>query len=47
MSVRHKQRLFHAERSRLMAERDRVEARSALLPRPSSGPPGGKVNDAF
>ena len=39
--------LFHTERSRLAAERDRVEARSALLPRPTAAPPAGEVNDAF
>lgn len=37
--------LFHAERPRLTADLDRVQARSALLPRPSRST--GKVRDDF
>lgn len=39
--------LFHTERSRLAAERDHAQARSALLPRPTSARSDGDVNDAF
>jgi transcriptional regulator with XRE-family HTH domain len=39
--------LFHAERSRLAAELDRTEARSALLPRPSRAQPEREVKDDF
>lgn len=39
--------LFHAERSRLTADLDRAEARSALLPRPSRGRMDDEVNDDF
>lgn len=39
--------LFHAERSRLSADLDRIEARSALLPRPTRLRPTDEVNDDF
>jgi transcriptional regulator with XRE-family HTH domain len=39
--------LFHAERSRLSADLDRVQARSALLPRPTRVRPNDEVNDDF
>lgn len=39
--------LFHAERSRLSAELDHAEARSALLPRPRRTPRDEEVNDDF
>jgi transcriptional regulator with XRE-family HTH domain len=39
--------LFHADRSRLSADLDRVEARSALLPRPSRARPDDEVKDDF
>lgn len=39
--------LFHAERSRLSADLDRAEARSALLPRPSRAPLDREVKDDF
>lgn len=39
--------LFHADRSRLGADLDRTEARSALLPRPSRVRPDEKVKDDF
>ncbi len=39
--------LFHAERSRLGSDLDRVQARSALLPRPTRSPPTDEVNDDF
>lgn len=39
--------LFHAEHSRLGADLDRVEARSALLPRPTRSRPADEVNDDF
>jgi transcriptional regulator with XRE-family HTH domain len=39
--------LFHADRSRLSADLDRTEARSALLPRPSRARPDDKVKDDF
>jgi transcriptional regulator with XRE-family HTH domain len=39
--------LFHAERSRLTADLDRVQARSALLPRPSRRRPDDEVEDDF
>jgi transcriptional regulator with XRE-family HTH domain len=39
--------LFHAERSRLNADLDRTEARSALLPRPSRVRPDDEVKDDF
>lgn len=39
--------LFHAERSRLSSELDRVEARSALLPRPTRSRPDGEAKDDF
>jgi transcriptional regulator with XRE-family HTH domain len=39
--------LFHAERSRLSVDLDRVEARSALLPRPMRLRPNDEVNDDF
>ncbi len=39
--------LFHAERSRLGADLDRTEARSALLPRPTRPRPTDEVNDDF
>jgi transcriptional regulator with XRE-family HTH domain len=39
--------LFHAERSRLGADLDRIEARSALLPRPTRSRPTDEVNDDF
>jgi len=38
--------LFYAERSRLTAELDRLDARTALLPRPVSSELG-QVNDDF
>jgi len=37
--------LFHAERSRLSADLDRIEARSALLPRPARLRPDDEVKD--
>lgn len=39
--------LFHADRSRLSADLDHTEARSALLSRPSRVRPGDDVNDDF
>lgn len=39
--------LFHAERSRLSADLDRAQARSALLPRPARARPGDEVKDDF
>ncbi|MDQ3629886.1 MAG: helix-turn-helix domain-containing protein [Actinomycetota bacterium] len=39
--------LFYAERSRLSADLDRAEARSALLPRPPRARPGNGVKDEF
>ena len=39
--------LFHADRSRLSADLDRAEARSALLPRPSRARPDDEVKDDF
>lgn len=39
--------LFHADRSRLSADLDRTEARSALLPRPAQPRPNDPVNDDF
>ena len=39
--------LFHADRSRLSADIDRAEARSALLPRPSRVRPDAEVQDDF
>jgi transcriptional regulator with XRE-family HTH domain len=39
--------LFHADRSRLSADIDRAEARSALLPRPSRARPDDEVKDDF
>jgi len=39
--------LFHAERSRLGVDRDRIEARSALLPRPTRLRSTDEVNDDF
>ncbi len=39
--------LFHAERSRLTADLDRVQARSALLPRPTLARDADEVDDAF
>jgi len=39
--------LFHAERSRLSADLDRIEARSALLPRPARLRPDDEVKDDF
>lgn len=39
--------LFHADRSRLSADLDRTEARSALIPRPSRGRPDHEVKDDF
>ncbi|HEX4435911.1 MAG TPA: helix-turn-helix transcriptional regulator [Solirubrobacteraceae bacterium] len=39
--------LFHAERSRLGDDLDRVEARSALLPRPTRLRSSDLVNDDF
>jgi transcriptional regulator with XRE-family HTH domain len=39
--------LFHAERSRMSADLDRIEARSALLPRPNRFPPADEVKDDF
>jgi transcriptional regulator with XRE-family HTH domain len=39
--------LFYAERSRLSADLDRAEARSALLPRPPRARPGDEVKDEF
>jgi transcriptional regulator with XRE-family HTH domain len=39
--------LFHAERSRLRADIDRAEARSALIPRPSRTRPHEEVQDDF
>jgi transcriptional regulator with XRE-family HTH domain len=39
--------LFHAERSRLSVDLDRIEARSALLPRPARLRPTDEVNDDF
>jgi transcriptional regulator with XRE-family HTH domain len=39
--------LFHADRSRLSADLDRAEARSALLPRPQRARPGDEVKDDF
>ena len=39
--------LFHAERSRLSIDLDRVEARSALLSRPARPRPTDEVNDDF
>lgn len=39
--------LFHADRSRLSADLDRTEARSALLPRPSRARPDDEVKDDF
>jgi transcriptional regulator with XRE-family HTH domain len=39
--------LFHTERSRLSADLDRAEARSALLPRPIRARPAGEVKDDF
>lgn len=39
--------LFHAERSRLGEDLERVQARSALLPRPRSAREPDAVNDAF
>lgn len=39
--------LFHAERSRLSADLDRTEARSALLPRPSRIRTEDEVKDDF
>lgn len=39
--------LFHAERSRLSADLDRTEARSALLSRPSRTRPDHEVKDDF
>ena len=38
--------LFYAERSRLTADLDRLDARTALLPRPISSELG-QVNDDF
>jgi transcriptional regulator with XRE-family HTH domain len=39
--------LFHAERSQLSADRDRVEARAALLPRPTRSRGADEVHDDF
>ncbi len=39
--------LFHSDRSRLSADLDRAEARSALLPRPSRAPSNDEVMDDF
>jgi transcriptional regulator with XRE-family HTH domain len=39
--------LFHAERSRLSDDLDRIEARSALLPRPTRERPNDQVKDDF
>lgn len=39
--------LFHADRSRLSADLDRTEARSALLSRPSRARPDDEVKDDF
>jgi transcriptional regulator with XRE-family HTH domain len=39
--------LFHAERSRLSAELDHTDARSALLPRPTRARPDDEVKDDF
>ncbi len=39
--------LFHAERSRLSADLDRAQARSALLPRPTRVRSTDAVNDDF
>ncbi|MFI4991850.1 MAG: helix-turn-helix transcriptional regulator [Solirubrobacterales bacterium] len=39
--------LFHAERAQLSTELDRVQARSALLRRPSRAHASGEPNDAF
>jgi transcriptional regulator with XRE-family HTH domain len=39
--------LFHTERSRLSADVDRIEARSALLSRPTRSRPTDEVNDDF
>jgi len=39
--------LFHADPSRLATDLDRVQARSALLPRPTRARPAGEVDDAF
>lgn len=39
--------LFHAERPRLSADLDRIEALSALLPRPTRSRPTDEVNDDF
>jgi transcriptional regulator with XRE-family HTH domain len=39
--------LFHAERSRLSADLDRVQARSALLPRPGRARTGSEVHYDF
>jgi transcriptional regulator with XRE-family HTH domain len=39
--------LFHVERSRLTTDLDRVEARSALLPRPTRARPSTEVHDEF
>jgi transcriptional regulator with XRE-family HTH domain len=39
--------LFHADRSRLSADLDLTEARSALLPRPSRGRSDDEVKDDF
>jgi transcriptional regulator with XRE-family HTH domain len=39
--------LFHAERSRLSTDLDRVEARSALLSRPTRTSQSENVNDDF
>lgn len=39
--------LFDADGTRLSADLDRTEARSALLPRPTRGRPAAEVNDDF
>jgi transcriptional regulator with XRE-family HTH domain len=39
--------LFHPDRSRLSADLDRTEARSALIPRPSAARPHAEVKDDF
>ncbi len=39
--------LFHSDRSRLTVDLDRVEARSALLPRPTRSRPDEDVKDDF
>jgi len=39
--------LFYTERSRLTTDLDRVEARSALLPRPAGPGPSTEVHDEF